>query len=134
MSVEKNEKDNKAEQRLHDIAQHAMDRSLDEIDGATLSRLRQARYNAIHQNERRHAAIFSRPALVSVFSVSALALALVLLSSHQNGEVTPLLASDDGLQQVDDFNLLANGGDPDLVNELEFYEWLEEQDDKGGLG
>jgi len=134
MSVEVPDEDGKAEARLRELTKQSLDQSLDEIDGATLSRLRQARYAAINQGKRRAPVFLTRPAMVSVFSVTILAITLVLLSSNPSGEMPPQLANDDSAQQMDDFNLLANGEDLDLVKDLEFFEWLEQQEDKGGLG
>jgi len=134
MSVNEIDKENTDEDRLRDIAKQALDQSVDEIDGATLSRLRQARYTALHQHQRRQPLWLSRPVLASAFSVSALALTVVLMTSNPDSAGTPLIASDDSVEQLDDFNLLANGDDLDLVQDMEFYEWLEQQGDKGDMG
>ena len=134
MSVEDLDEAAKAEARLRALTKQALDKSVDDIDGATLRRLRQARQAALDQLPQRHSLLSTRSILVSAFSVTALALMLMLLNSHQSSDITALLANDDSLQQMDDFNLLANGEDLEFVNDLEFYEWLEQQDDKGGLG
>jgi len=134
MSANELDKASEAEARLRELTKCALDQSVDEIDASTLSRLRQARYAAINQASRKPSLVFSRPALVSVFSMSVLALTLVLLSYRPATDIESIVASDDSIEQLDDFSLLANGEDLDLVNDLDFYEWLEQQDDKGGLG
>jgi len=135
VSVENTDKNSKAESRLNEITKQMLDQSIDEIDAATLSRLRQARHAAINQNRERKPVMLFRPALMSAFSVTALALMLVYLNANQAPSMPPRLANEDSAQQMDDFNLLANGADLDLVNDLEFYEWLEhQQNEPGGMG
>jgi len=134
MSVNEIDNEKADDARLRELAKQALDQSVDEIDGATLSRLRQARYAAIQQQQRRQPLWMSRPALASAFSVSALALVVVLMTTHSGSEVTPLIANDDSVEQMDDLNLLANSEDLDLVQDMEFYEWLEQQDEAGDMG
>ena len=128
MKTDETQVDGMTEQRLQQLTRQT-------LDGATLSRLRQARANALQQaSARKWSLAWSRPALVTAFSMSVLGVTLLLMSPG-NEELAPIVANADIAQPLEDFNLLANGEDLDLVNELEFFEWLDQQhDDKGGLG
>lgn len=132
MSLDELDKASSDEQKLRELAKASLERSVDNIDGATLSRLRQARHAAMQQRETPVLATWLRPALASAFTVCALAILLTMLPNRKADD--DLLANAEALQQMDDFQLLSNGEDLDMIQDLEFYEWLEQQDQQGGLG
>ena len=94
----------------------ALDESADSLDANTLSKIRQIRSRAVEKAEARHV---NWPGIIS----GALATACVMVFT-----VMILLQSPTTLQPVpiDDLELLSSSEDLELFEDLEFYEWLEE--------
>jgi len=94
----------------------ALDESVDSLDANTLSKIRQIRSRAVEKAEARHV---NWPGIIS----GALATACVMVFT-----VMILLQSPTTLQPVpiDDLELLSSSEDLELFEDLEFYEWLEE--------
>lgn len=103
----------------------ALDEQADSIDGATLSRLRQARARALEtpplwQGWRLPLALSAAISLVA---------ALVLLDAHQGQQLPEeLLPVSRQLEVMEIINLEV---DLELVEELDFYDWLEQQENAG---
>ena len=89
---------------------------MDSLDANTLSKIRQVRAQAVDKAEARH---------VNWFGImsGALATACVMVFA-----VMILLQSPTTLQSVpiDDLELLSSSENLELFEDLEFYEWLEE--------
>ncbi len=92
-----------------------LDDSLDDIDGATQSKITRARHHALDQRVRKGRFQFWLP----VGAVATTCLALVILSLVSKTVVEDVVP-------VDDFELIGNIDDLELLEELEFYEWLED--------
>ena len=101
------------------------ERSVADLDGATRSKLTQARHRALHE--------LQQPSIARqwlAWSPQAAAAALVVASVGagwlvmQNGtDVGPVAT----VEVVSDFELLLGEEELDLIEELEFYAWLDEQ-------
>lgn len=99
-----------------------LDNQVRQLDGHTASRLNRARHTAIDQAlDSRHHRRWQRP-LYALASCAAVALALSLFWRVPEPPM-PVAA----VQVVDDFELLAGAEELELIENLEFYAWLEQQ-------
>ena len=101
-------------------AKEAFDRSVDGLDGATLSRLNQSRHRALEQGVGRSAVLTRHwmPA-AGVAGAAAVAVAVWTLNP-QPKEALPSAATDlEIILELDDFEML---------EDLEFYSWVEFDD------
>ncbi len=101
----------------------------DALDGATLSRLHQARSAAI---ENKRAIDWHWKPLTGAVAAAAL-VTLVLqtnldLDEQSDQEILPNLV-DAGTQDTDDLELLTSAIDLELLEDLDFYLWLESSDE-----
>jgi hypothetical protein len=98
----------------------AFDASVERLDGATLSRLAQARAAAVNAAQGRHRLpwLGSR-GLTGLAAAAALALAIAFLPGR-----TP--APTDSLTAFDDLDILLEE-ELELFEELDFYAWLDAQ-------
>ncbi len=111
-------KDN--ENKLETNIRQSLDESVDALDANTLSKIRQVRAQAVAKADFRHKnwllnkqGIFVgglATACVMVFAV------MILLKSPAPMQAVP----------VDDIELISSSDDLELFEDLEFYEWLEE--------
>ena len=99
------------------------DQSVASLDGATRSKLAQARYRALEELGKRPQPTWSRSWLPAG-AMAAVALMSVML---WQGQMEPV--ADDGFDvaAVTDLEILLSEEELDMIEELEFYAWLEEQ-------
>lgn len=98
-----------------------LDQQADGMDGQTLSRLRLARATALA--EPRQGGWRWQP-LAAFASVSVLAVAVWLAMPVNKG-------GEQNMAALDDMELLAAADDLEFYEEIEFYAWLEGQDEAG---
>ena len=104
------------EDELKANIRQALDESVDALDANTLSRIRQIRAQAVDKAEAHHVnwlGVMSgalATACVMVFAV------MILLKSPTPMQTVP----------VDDLDLISSSESLELYEDLEFYEWLEE--------
>ncbi|HEY5667042.1 MAG TPA: hypothetical protein VIV64_10000 [Gammaproteobacteria bacterium] len=111
------------ERELAEKAGRLFDESVERLDGATLARLAQARARAVEAAESGRPAWIPEPArLVPIGGVAAAALVLALIWPGAETPVGPEQAA-----VVTDLDLLLEGENLDLFEDLEFYAWLLEQ-------
>ena len=102
-------------------AKQAFDRSVEEIDAATRSRLTQARYRALQELSPARA---GRPVWGRFAPAGALAVvALVTVLVFWQPAIEPSLQ----VAAAADFEILLGEEELEMLEELEFYAWLEEQ-------
>ena len=106
--------------RQEDFAKQAknlFDESVDRLDAATLSRLNQGRHRALAELDRgkSHRGLWLR--WVPVTGVAAAALVAVMVINGQAPNDQPVTASD--------FEMLLETESLEMLDELEFYTWLE---------
>ena len=94
-------------------AREQLDRYADQVDEATASRLRAARRQALERGTHRT----YRWLPVTGLATAAAALLAVLLWQQHAGDLQ-------GVQE--DWDILAGGEELELIEELEFYDWLEQ--------
>ena len=118
------------DRQFADKAKQLFDGSVEQLDAATLSRLNQGRHAALEELQR------SRPSAVWVrwlpaTGVAAAAIVTVMVMRGPDGidiPVEPDVAAD--------FEILLEGESLEMLEELEFYSWLEAADleDNGNVG
>lgn len=100
----------------------ALDESCEHLDGGTLSRLRQAREQAISKA--------AQPSLWQKFKIPATALATATTAVFV---VFFYLGSPNDMSNLhssfDDIEILMSEESPDFYEELDFYSWLAEEQD-----
>lgn len=113
-----NAQQNKADRLLRQTAVDSLDSSIEHLDASTLSRLNQARHNALDH--------VGRPRLVDSQWIKAGAFALLLVTIF-NGW---LFMSGPDMEQMDtdDFELIIANEDYELIRELDFVTWMIEEE------
>ncbi len=105
------------ENRLTDQIRQRLDQQADALDELTVARLRAARLRALGQAKRPHHRWW--PLLGSAL---AAALVVAILVWQQPVELPGAL---------DDLDIVASGDDLDMIEDLEFYDWLDETQTAG---
>lgn len=108
--------DDEREQRLIAEVRRQLDASVEALDPATRSALARARARAVAAREARGLR-WRGPAVAALATAGALVLMLWLRVAPPD-DAAPIAAG-------------AEAGDPELIEELEFYTWLAEQPDAG---
>lgn len=114
----------KTDAQLEQRAKELFDASVANLDGATRARLAQARNRALEARERPgFAALLMPPRWIAAVSAAALA-AVAVLAIWQGGGAPdrPVEAA-----ALNDLELLLAPDEFEMLEELEFYAWLEEQ-------
>ena len=113
---------------LHRRARRAFDASVERLDGERLSALNRGRHAALAAagNSRRPG-----PWLAATGVAATAVAAAVLVPSFMPGSPGDELAAP---AEAADFELLLDADDLDMLEELEFYAWLDAQDDAGNAG
>ena len=99
------------------------EQSVAALDGHTRSKLTQARYRALEELAERASPGWNRSWLPAG-AVAAVALLSLMLWQGQMG---PLTTSGFDVAAVTDLEILFGEEEFDMIEELEFYAWLEEQ-------
>ncbi len=120
------------EERISEMLRAHLDESTENYDAATLSRLNQARQQALDALPSVRIRRWYWPGLGL-----AAATALVLMLSVQREPLSPTpVAAEDSLVSTqlseDEIALLTSDDDLDMFQDLEFYAWLEQQQDWDG--
>ena len=106
------------DQDLLDFAKQHLDESAETLPRGTASRLRTARYEALHHPPK-SALSWGWPA----WGLGTTCLVILSLSLWWNGPT-----NDDLIPAVEDLDLLASAEPFDLYEELDFYDWLAEHE------
>jgi hypothetical protein len=110
-------KDPERQEELAKRAKDLFDESVDGLDAATLSRLNQGRQRALAELDGRvsHQGLWLR--WVPVTGIAAAALVTVMVMNGQAPGDPPVTASD--------FEMLLEEESLEMLDDLEFYTWLE---------
>lgn len=109
------------DQSLESRSKALFDASVHDLDTHVRSRLRQARQAASAQMPRRSRPVWLVPALTSV--AAAMLVALVLPRFERQQPLTESFAA------TDDMTLLMNVENLELIEDIEFYAWLDDAPD-----
>jgi hypothetical protein len=114
-----------AEQKFLKNVRDELDRSCDGLDGHTQSRLNSIRHAALEHGHKSP----SR-ALLAPFGglVTACVLVLVVGMLYQGQPETPLQIVPDTISPMEDLDILTSAESLELFENLEFYQWLEENE------
>ena len=99
------------------------DESVAALDGETRSKLTQARYRALEELADRRQPVWSRSWLPAGAAAAVAVLGLMLWQ----GQVGPVDEGSFDVAAVTDLEILLGEEELDMVEELEFYAWLDEQ-------
>ena len=103
---------------------HVLDESVEDLDAHTLSRLKQARHRALDS-----ASIHHRPAWLlptGGFAVAASVAVLTVILWHGKP------VDQDMMQGFEDLELLSSGESLEFYEDLDFYTWLEYEENERG--
>ena len=109
------------EQQFIQNVKAGLDRSLQELDAVTRSRIKAARRTALEHAQSRPAWLGRKPLILATAMSAVLAVSVWLLQKPGNGNSLPL----------DDLPLLSASEDFELYRDLEFYQWLEYETEQG---
>jgi hypothetical protein len=110
-----------ADDRLEQRSKMLLDRSADELDARTRSQLTRARHAALEELRRNRINPWVR--WIPVAAMAAVA-AIVVTWPTRNGS-----PQDSAPMLLEDFDLVADAENLDLLQDVEFYAWLDESDD-----
>ncbi len=99
------------------------DQSVAALDGHTRSKLTQARYRALEELGQRRQASWGR----SLLPAGAAAVVAILSLMLWQGQMEPVSDRSFDVAAVTDLEILLGEEELDMIEELEFYAWLEEQ-------
>jgi hypothetical protein len=119
---------NEAKDDIEAGTKSLFDESVAGLDGATRSRLTRARQRALAEVARPRWAGLGFPVPVAA-AVAAIAVVAATLVLRDAAEPIPAFAE---VAEFSDFDLLLEGDEFDLFEDLEFYAWLEEQPELEG--
>ncbi len=116
---------NEVEHKLLGNVTELMERKDDSLDAATLSRLHKARSAAL---ERKSGMQWNWMPFGGALTAAALVTVVLQISpDSQEAKIADTLPQlvDAATANIDDFELLASAADLELLEELEFYMWLD---------
>lgn len=108
------------DERLEQRSKSLLDRSVEKLDARTRSKLTQARHQALAELRRSRISPWWRWAPVAAMVTIA---AVVFVSPTRNGS-----QQDSSALLLEDFDLVADAENLELLQDVEFYAWLEESD------
>ena len=116
--------------RIETSTRQVFDASVEQLDGATRSRLAQARALAVEAAEGRRSTMpaFGRLQIAGIGIAAALAVAIVWLPQQAPESSSGELAA------LEDIDILLDEGEIELFEDLEFFAWLEAQGETGLAG
>ena len=110
-------RDQERQEAFAQQAKELFDESVDKLDAATLSRLNQGRQRALAELDKENSQLGVWLRWVPVTGVAAAALVTVMVMNGQAPVEQPVTASD--------FEMLLEEDSLEMLDELEFYTWLE---------
>ena len=118
------ERQTEQDRKLEEWSKRTFDRSTQEIDAATRSRLTQARVRALEElAPAKRFAWTWRASMLPAGAAAAALLAAWLVLLQGNGGSEPQLATNN----FGDLEMLLGEEELEMIEELDFYAWLEEQ-------
>ena len=105
------------EQKWLEKARDVLESNIGRIDAETQSKLTRIRNQALEHKAGRKPYLYGLP--VAALATACLVLAIVVNMPEQQSQQEELL---------DDLDLITTSESLDLIEELEFYEWLEDYD------
>ncbi len=114
------------DKHIHDIAKTALEQQANALDSETLQRLRHAREAALMQNTQNQKSGWLNALSWKWLTGAGAGLAIASILTFM---IVPQLSTNT-LSPLDDLELLTAEVDMDLVNQLEFYQWLDESLDE----
>ncbi len=107
-------------------AKKILDQDTEDLDGATVSRLRQIRYAALEKSETSGFSWWRRLRLPAAALVTASLIAVVTAVQMQTPEELKTAHT------IEDMEILASNEQLDLYEDFDFYAWLAEEQQNAG--
>ena len=101
--------------------------SVDRLDARTRSKLNQARNVALNELKTRRTRRYWLTA-----PLGGLAAAVLVIVVLMNGRETPVNSGESGILPLDDFDIVADADNFELLQDVEFYAWLADQSGRQG--
>jgi anti-sigma-K factor RskA len=106
--------------RLEQRSKSLLDQSAEDLDARTRSRLTQARHAALEELRRsRRSPVWRWAPVAAMAAVAAVMIAMPVRDGSRQESPTLLL---------EDFDLVADSENLELLQDVEFYAWLDESD------
>lgn len=121
-----NDKTNRQDEELFlSKVREELDHSCDRLDGQSLSRLNSIRHAAIEHGKTRPG-----KALLAPFGglVTACVLVFVVTIFYPGQSPAPVQGVPDSISPIEDLDILTAADNLELIENLEFYQWLEENE------
>ena len=112
-------------------AKALLDESIEHLDGRTLSRLTQARHAALDEVQLSRQSLARRWWLPATGAAVAAVLAL-MLGQGLRDSASPTAVADGSM--LDDFEIVADADNLDMLEDVEFYSWLPDDVSEGAAG
>lgn len=112
-------KGNEPEDALARRARELFDQSVEELDAATLSRLNRSRHEALERASGTGSRFLPRRWLPVTGLATAAAVALLVVTLDR-GELEPVRS-----EAASDFEILLEGDEFEMLEDLEFYTWMD---------
>jgi len=113
---------------LEERSRELFDDSVERLDARTRSRLNQARQRALEEAKKGSTRRYWLAAPLGGLAAAAL-VALILVRG--GGEVAAP-GSEDATMALDDFDIVADADNFELIQDVEFYSWLADQSNNSG--
>lgn len=110
------------QEAFEERARALLEESTQQLDGQVRSRLTQARFAAVDEARRARHRLSWRTWVPAGALATAAVLAVVLWSGHSAPPPSVL-----GAQSLDDLEIVAGGENFELLENLDFYEWVSTQ-------
>lgn len=124
-------RDEPGEGAFEERTRRVFDESVDALDAATLSRLNRARRAALAGQDRPGPIAGWRPVATAAV-VAVLAVALWLGQAPNRPVTEPEVAVAVAPEDADDLEIVLQDEDLDMLAELEFYAWMDAEEDFRG--
>jgi glutamine synthetase adenylyltransferase len=122
-----------SEQAFLEAVKAGLDKAEDAVDDLTLMRLRQLRKQALQSvSESSAPAVVLREQWWMPLTSVAATVLIAVLGFHMTTQITSTVApQDDTFSALEDMQILGAEQSLDFYQDLEFYQWLDEQKDLG---
>lgn len=126
--VNKYSTESEAPDPLEERSRELFEESVERLDARTRSRLNQARQRALEEIKKGSTRRYWLAVPIGGLAAAAL-VALILIRGGGGAGVSQL---ENGGSMLDDFDIVADSDNLDMIQDVEFYSWLPDQSDNSG--
>lgn len=118
----------KGDEAFLDKIRQDLDQSCDRLDGHTQSRLNSIRHAAVEHGLERQPRWHSRVLLAPFGGLVTACVLVVVVSLVYQQPGTPMPSIPDSRTAIEDLDILTSAESLEFIENLEFYQWLEENE------